>query len=121
MLDGVSSQFGWESASSNWLYGSIRGVEANKGSDAGDSSFDLSAIQNFSETVSNIWTTSYLNVKWREVYEAISRCNSAIMVITKALAAGKIDQTQADSYLKQARALRGWYHFPVFSVATSEF
>jgi len=31
MLNGVSSQgFVWESASSNWLYGSIRGMEANK-------------------------------------------------------------------------------------------
>ena len=111
MLDGVSSQFGWESASSNWLYGSIRGMEANKGTDAGDSSYDLSAIQNFSETASNIWTTAYLNVKWREVYEAVSRCNSAIMVINQALTEGNIDQTKADSFLKQARALRGWYHF----------
>jgi hypothetical protein len=34
MLDGVSSEVGgWESASSNWLYGSIRGMEANKGTD----------------------------------------------------------------------------------------
>ena len=38
MLDGVSSRSGgWESASSNWVYGSIRGLEANKGTDAGDS------------------------------------------------------------------------------------
>ena len=39
MLDGVSDQgFGWEAASSNWLFGSIRGMEANKGTDSGDSS-----------------------------------------------------------------------------------
>ena len=37
LLDGVSSQgFGWEAASSNWVFGSIRGLEANKGTDAGD-------------------------------------------------------------------------------------
>jgi len=30
MLDGVASNgFGWEAASSNWVYGSIRGLEAN--------------------------------------------------------------------------------------------
>ena len=110
MLDGVSSQFGWESASSNWLYGSIRGMEANKGTDAGDSP-TFNAIQNFSETAANIWSTSYLEVKWREVYEAISRCNNVILVTYQALAEGNIDQDQADSYLKQARALRGWYHF----------
>jgi hypothetical protein len=106
MLDGVSSQFGWEAASSNWVYGSIRGMEGNKGTDSGDQP-DINPLQTFSETATN----PYLNVKWRAVYESISRCNSAIMVITKALAAGKIDQTQADSYLKQAKALRGWYHF----------
>ena len=110
MLDGVSSQFGWESASSNWLYGSIRGLEANKGSDAGDSP-TFNAIQNFSETASDIGSGSYLNIKWREVYEAISRCNNTVMVINKALSSGNVTQEQASSYLKQARTLRGWYHF----------
>lgn len=54
---------------------------------------------------------SYLNIKWREVYEAISRCNSAITVINSALAEGNIDLTHADLFLKQAKSLRGWYHF----------
>jgi len=106
MLDGVSSQFGWEAASTNWVYGSIRGMEANKGTDAGDQPF-INPIQTFSETPTN----DYLNVKWRAVYESISRCNSAIMVTGAALKAGKIDQAAADLYIQQARALRGWYHF----------
>lgn len=106
MLDGVSSQFGWEAASTNWVYGSIRGMEANKGTDAGDQPF-INPIQTFSETPTN----DYLNVKWRSIYEAVSRCNSAIMTTTGALAAGKIDAATADLYLQQARALRGWYHF----------
>ena len=111
MLDGVSANIGsWESASSNWLYGSIRGMEANKGTDSGDSG-DFNPIQNFSEQAEYSYSYYSLNIKWREVYEAISRCNSAIMVINKALDEGNIDQTHADSYLKQARALRGWYHF----------
>ncbi|HAM09401.1 MAG: hypothetical protein A2X05_11225 [Bacteroidetes bacterium GWE2_41_25] len=106
MLDGVSSQFGWEAASTNWVYGSIRGMEANKGTDAGDQPF-INPIQTFSETPTN----DYLNVKWRSIYEAVSRCNSAIMVTNGALADGKIDAAAADLYLQQARALRGWYHF----------
>jgi hypothetical protein len=106
LLDGVSSQFGWEAASSNWVYGSIRGLEANKGTDSGDQP-DINPLQTFTETATN----PYLNVAWRSMYEAISRCNSAIVVINKTLAAGKIDQAQADTYLKQAKALRGWYHF----------
>jgi hypothetical protein len=106
LLDGVSSQFGWESASSNWVYGDIRGMVGNKGTDAGDQP-DINPLQSFSETSTN----PYLNVKWRQVYEAVSRCNSAISVTAKALAAGTITSEQADSYTRQARALRGWYHF----------
>jgi hypothetical protein len=106
MLDGVSSQFGWEAASSNWVYGDIRGMVGNKGTDSGDQP-DINPMQTFSESSSN----PYLNVKWRAVYESISRCNSAITVAGKALAANTIDQAKHDSFVAQAKALRGWYHF----------
>ena len=107
MIDGVSSEIGgWESASSNWLYGSVRGLEANIGSDAGMQG-DVTQIQTYSETT----THKYLNIKWREVYEAISRCNNIIPVISQALQEGTITQANAGSYMKQARSLRGWYHF----------
>ena len=106
LLDGVSSAFGWESASSNWVFGSIRGMEANKGTDSGDQP-DINPIQTFSETATN----PYLNIKWRQVYEAISRCNSTIIVANKALEANTITAAQAELFIKQARVLRGWYHF----------
>ena len=106
MLDGVTTDFGWESTSTNWVYGDIRGMIGNKGTDAGDQP-DINPLQTFSETSTN----PYLNIKWREVYEAISRCNSVINVTAKALEAGAITQEQADLFVKQARALRGWYHF----------
>jgi starch-binding outer membrane protein, SusD/RagB family len=106
MLDGVSSSFGWEAASSNWVYGDIRGMVGNKGTDAGDQP-DINPLQTFSESPTN----PYLNVKWRSVYEAISRCNSAIQTTALALGSGAITQESADGYIKQARALRGWYHF----------
>jgi len=109
MLDGVSSQFGWEAASSNWVYGDIRGMVGNKGTDSGDQP-DINPLQTFSESSSN----PYLNVKWRAVYESISRCNSAITVAGKALAAGTITQEQHDSFVAQARTLRGWYHFEAY-------
>jgi starch-binding outer membrane protein, SusD/RagB family len=106
MLDGVSINFIWESASSNWLYGSIRGLEANKGTDAGDS-WAGNPIMTYSETPTN----PFLDGKWREVYAAISRCNGAIVVTNQALADGTIDQEHADLFFRQARGLRGWYHF----------
>jgi len=106
LLDGVSWNFGWSSAASNWVFGDIRGMIANKGTDSGDQP-DINAIQSFSENASN----PYLNDKWREVYEAISRCNNVVSFATKALADGKITSDKADWFIQQARALRGWYHF----------
>jgi hypothetical protein len=108
MLDGVSEAgyIGWEAASSNWLYGSIRGLEANKGTDSGDS-WAGQPLKTYNETANN----PYLNVKWLSVYEAISRCNSVIMVTNQAIEDGTIAQEQADIFLRQARVLRGWYHF----------
>ncbi len=106
MLDGVSSQYSWESASSNWLYGDVRGLIGNMGSDAGDSGGGW-PIKSYWETPENPW----LLVKWKEVYDAVSRCNSAVLVTNLALKKGAISQSQAESFFKQARALRGWFHF----------
>jgi hypothetical protein len=115
MLDGADNQdgFSWEPASSNWVWGSIRGLEANKGSNSGDQQ-DIQPIQGFTEDP----TDSYLNQEWRFLYEAISRCNNTIIVTNKALAAGKITQDQATSYIEQAQTLRGWYHFQAYRMWT---
>ena len=107
MLDGVASNgFGWEAASSNWVYGSIRALEANKGSDAGDAS-DINPIQNFSETPTN----AFLHVKWRSLYDGISRTNAALRLLASAEEKGTVTETEAISFRKQARTLRGLYHF----------
>jgi hypothetical protein len=107
LLDGWTiSDVTWGPQTSNWVYGSIRGLEANKGTTADDQP-EINPIQTYSETASN----GYLNQKWRLCYEGVSRCNNFISILNAALAAGSIDQSQADLYLGQARALRGWYHF----------
>jgi hypothetical protein len=105
--NGVSTPLGeWETTSSNWVFGSIRGMEANKGTDAGDQP-EINQIQTFSETSTN----QYINDKWRAVYEAISRCNSVLVLAKKTLDNGKMTQDEYDSFVTQAKALRGWYHF----------
>lgn len=104
MLDGVSDiGFGWEAASSNWLFGSVRGLEANKGSDSGDAS-DIDPIQTFRETANN----PFLNVKWRSVYDGVARANSALVVLATAEANATVTADEADSFRKQARTLRGY-------------
>lgn len=112
MLDGIASNgFGWEAASSNWVYGSIRGLEANKGTDSGDQP-DINPIQTYSEAATN----PYLNVKWRSVYDGVARANSALLVLATAVANGTVTAAQAESFEKQARALRGYYHFEGFRI-----
>jgi starch-binding outer membrane protein, SusD/RagB family len=107
MVDGVSDQgFGWESTTSGWVFGSIRGMEANKGTDSGDQP-DINPIQTFSETATN----PYLNIKWRALYEGISRCNTTISTAQSAQEAGTITEEEATWFINQARVLRGFYHF----------
>ncbi len=107
MLDGTADiGFGWEAATSNWVFGSIRGMEANKGTDAGDQP-DINPIQTFTEAATN----PYLNIKWRSLYEGISRSNNVISVANQALSAGTINESQHANFVNQARALRGFYHF----------
>jgi hypothetical protein len=109
MIDGIDESFGWESATSGWVFGSIRGMEANKGTFSGDQPA-INPIQSYTETPTN----SYLNIKWRSCYEGISRCNSTIVTAGAALDGGVITQEEHDSFVNQARALRGWYHFELF-------
>lgn len=107
LLDGTSNNIaGWEAASSNWVFGSIRGMVANKGTDAGDQP-DINPIQTFTETATN----PYLNAKWRSAFDAIARTNEVIRVIALAEEKGTISADNATSYRAQARVLRGHFHF----------
>src|SRR5688572_6158769 len=62
----------WGCAASNWVWGSVMSDDAYKGSEASDQPAinDLEAYH---------WSTgdseSYLNVKWRAVYEGVVRSN----------------------------------------------
>ena len=106
LIDGVQNGFNWNAASSGWVYGSIRGMESNKGTDSGDQP-DINPIQTYSETATN----PYLNSKWRITYEGISRCNSTVITAAAALESGAITQDEHDLLVNQAKALRGVYHF----------
>jgi starch-binding outer membrane protein, SusD/RagB family len=106
MIDGSSNTVGLQSTASNWIWGDMRGLIADKGTDAGDMS-ELNEIQTYSESATN----AMINLDWRQQYEGISRCNNVIIVANKALAAGTITQEKATEFILQAKALRGWYHF----------
>ena len=106
LVDGVADGFGWEAATSGWLYSSVRGLEANKGTDAGDASY-INPIARFTETAINPW----LNTKWRSAYEGISRCNATIRTAEMAVEAGTITGTDLEWFVRQAKTLRGFFHY----------
>jgi hypothetical protein len=96
----------WGASTTNWVYGSIRGMEANKGTWSGDQP-DINPIMTYNEEATN----DYINSQWLFLYDAINRCNQTIVVANQALTNQAITQEQADNFIQQATALRGWYHF----------
>lgn len=89
---------------SNWVWGSIRGGDANKGTDPGDYS-DINPIQRY-EYLS---TQGVISEKWQGNYEGVSRANAVLRLIAKADA----DVTDATKtrITAEARFLRGHYYF----------
>ena len=102
---GALKGIGWEGGHTNWVYGSIVGGDANKGSDAGDQA-DIVPIQQFTAQPTN----NYFNVRWRAVYDGVSRANQTIRIVSK-LTAADITPEEQKNILAQARFLRGFYHF----------
>ncbi|HWD87220.1 MAG TPA: RagB/SusD family nutrient uptake outer membrane protein [Mucilaginibacter sp.] len=108
MLDGVSIAPGgffpdWEAAPSNWVYGSIAGSEAYKGSIQGDQS-QITEIETFTSNAGNF----YFDLKWAAVYEGVQRANSVLRIMRKASDMTKADTTEDGA---EARFLRAYYHF----------
>ena len=94
---------GWQSAGSNWVYGSVAGGEAHKGTDGGDQP-DINPIERLEQTPTNF----YFNDKWGVLYEGIARCNSVLRVMALATDISPEDVTRITA---EARFLRGHYHF----------
>ena len=108
LLDGVGSPNAdpdnpWESAGSNWLYGSVTGSEAHKGSDQADH-HELEPIERFNLTA---YDPSILS-RWGALYDGAQRCNDVLRTMRKVSGL-----TQADTIEFRAEALflRAHYHF----------
>jgi hypothetical protein len=96
---------GWEGGISNWVYGSIVGGEANKGSDAGDQAA-IVPIQQYTASATN----GFYEVKWRAIYEGVARANATIRILNK-LTSADISDADKNQMLAEARFLRGFFHF----------
>jgi len=92
----------------NWIYGSIAGGDANKGSDPGDQPaiIPLQAYQSDTMNLYNLY-------KWNAMYEGIARCNDAITAVIDSFS---LDLVAAEPMLAELRFLRAFYYFELIKV-----
>ena len=107
LLDGVGSPNAshqpWESAGSNWLFGSVTGSEAHKGSQSNDQT-DQQSIERFTTTAGN----EYLLSRWGALYDGVQRCNDVLRIMRKVPSLTDADTIE---FRAEALFLRAHYHF----------
>lgn len=114
MLDGSYFQdwgnnyFNQQGGASNWLWGSIRGGEAYKGTEPTDGG-DLNAI----EAHSVLFNNGTLTNKWTGSYDGISRANYTLKLLAQAT---DVTPSQATRVEGEARFLRAHFHFELLKV-----
>lgn len=116
LLGGWTPDLGaWGAAASNWPFGSVPTDDAYKGSDAADQApiTDLE-LYNWGTGASE----SYLNDKWRSVYEGVSRSNATLRLLEQVRAAqpNEIADFDANSIRGEALFLRAHYHFEAWKM-----
>lgn len=102
MLQGRGPNF--YSGSTNWLWGSILGGDANKGTNSGDQA-QVNEIQSYNVQSTN---TSVLE-KYQATYEGIARANALMRLLPNAEPTVSVeDKTRIEA---EGRFLRGHYYF----------
>ena len=100
-LSGLSN---YAAGPSNWVWGSIRGGDANKGTDPGDFS-DINPIQRFEITP----TLSFIGDGYRGFYEGVARTNIFLALLKKAQPSVKADDIKRME--AEARFIRAHFYF----------
>lgn len=100
-LNGRSNRM---ASASNWVWGSIRGAEANKGTDPGDFS-DINPIQRYE----NLPTQGVIRDSYRGNYEGVARANRVISLLAKA--ESSVSANDKKRIEGEARFLRAHYYF----------
>lgn len=99
----INGRDSWHGGSTNWLWGSIRGGDANKGTNAGDFN-SMNPVENYNTETTN----SEVAAKWAKSYEGVARANFLLSMIPKTTDA---DPTVAARIEAEAKFLRGFYYF----------
>lgn len=103
-LDGQNVGGGqWSTSPDNWIYGSVAGGAAHKGSDVGDIS-QVNSIATGTAEPSN----SFLNDKWKANYEGVARANDVLKILHDVK---DIPESVKNQFAGEARFLRAHYYF----------
>lgn len=103
-LDGTDiSGNAWDVAPDNWIYGTIAGGEAKKGSDGTDQAGINTIMQHIADP-----SNGFFNNKWVVAYEGVNRTNSVLRNVGQAT---DISDTDKKAIEAQARFLRGHFYF----------
>lgn len=112
VLDGWAADgtFGdaWQSAGSNWIWGSVTSDEAYKGAIPGDQA-EIEPIERYEALPTN----QFFQGKWGNVYNGVARANTVLNLIAEA---EDLSEEKAELFTAEARFLRGHYHFEVKKV-----
>ncbi|MEQ8416764.1 MAG: RagB/SusD family nutrient uptake outer membrane protein [Imperialibacter sp.] len=100
----VNGRGGRMSSPSNWVWGSIRGGEHNKGTDPGDFS-DINPIQRYEY----LPTQGVINGAYSGWYEGVARCNNVLALLADA--DDDVSDALKTGIEAQAKFLRGHYYF----------
>lgn len=98
----------WGCAASNWVWGTVAADDAYKGSTLSDQP-PINDVEGYHWGTAN--ASSYLNTKWRNVYEGINRANATLRLVKQVQAAGGISTADANGIIGEATFLRAHYHF----------
>lgn len=100
--------FNQDGGGSNWLWGSIRGGEAYKGTEDTDG-VELTPVERHSNPISSPFTLR----KWQACYDGIGKAN--IVLRNVGVATGLTDDDRA-RITGEARFLRAYFHFEALKV-----
>jgi hypothetical protein len=100
----------WACSASNWVWGSVASDDSYKGSDSGDQP-PINDIEAYNWGTAN--AESYLNVKWRNVYEGVVRSNATLRLLKAVVSSspGLFSAADANGIEGEALFLRAHYHF----------
>lgn len=96
-----------QASPSNWVWGSIRGGDANKGTDPGDD-VQINAIQRF-EAFS---TLGHVEENWNGNFEGVARANNVLRLLD--MKGPDVSDAVALGIEAQARFLKAHYYFQLY-------